>query len=43
MSQNILQKELTEEQKGFLKQALWDLNLSPEEFLDIIKGKSTRK
>ena len=30
---------LTEEQKDILKQALWDLNLSPEEFLAIIEGK----
>jgi len=26
-----------------LKQALWDLNLTPEEFLDIIEGRSGRK
>lgn len=36
-------KELTEEQKDILKQALWDLNLDPEEFLEIIEGKSSRK
>jgi len=36
-------RELTEEQKKILKQALWDMNLTPEEFLDIIEGRSTRK
>jgi hypothetical protein len=36
-------KELTEEQTRILKQCLWDMNLTPEEFLDIIEGKSTRK
>jgi len=36
-------RELTEEQKRILKQCLWDLKLTPEEFLDIIEGKSTRK
>jgi len=34
---------LTEEQKKILKQCLWDLNLTPEEFLDIIEGRSARK
>jgi hypothetical protein len=34
---------LNEEQKSILKQALWDLNLTPEEFLEIIEGRSTRK
>lgn len=34
---------LTEEEKRTLKQALWDMNLSPEEFLEIIEGRSTRK
>jgi hypothetical protein len=34
---------LTEEQKKILKQALWDLNLAPDEFLAIIEGKSDRK
>jgi hypothetical protein len=34
---------LTEEQKSILKQCLWDMNLTPEEFLDIIEGRSTRK
>lgn len=36
-------KILSEEQKSILKQALWDLNLTPEEFLAIIEGKSDRK
>lgn len=34
---------LTEEQKSILKQCLWDMNLTPEEFLDIIEGRSARK
>ncbi len=36
-------RSLTEEQKSILKQCLWDMNLTPEEFLDIIEGRSTRK
>lgn len=36
-------RKLTEEQKNILKQALWDLNLTPEEFLAIIEGRSDRK
>jgi len=36
-------RELTEEQRRILKQCLWDMNLTPEEFLDIIEGRSTRK
>jgi hypothetical protein len=36
-------RELTEEQKSILRQCLWDLKLTPEEFLDIIEGRSTRK
>jgi hypothetical protein len=36
-------RELTEEQRRILKQCLWDLNLTPEEFLDIIEGRSDRK
>lgn len=38
-----MSRELSEEQKSILKQALWDLKLTPEEFLDIIEGRSTRK
>jgi len=34
---------LTDEQRRILRQALWDLNLTPEEFLDIIEGRSARK
>lgn len=36
-------KVLTEEQKSILRQCLWDLKLTPEEYLDIIEGKSDRK
>ncbi len=36
-------RELNEEQKKILKQCLWDLNLTPEEFLEIIEGRSARK
>ena len=36
-------QQLTDEQKGILKQCLWDMNLTPEEFLDIIEGRSRRK
>ena len=36
-------RRLTEEQRGILSQALWDLNLTPEEFLAIIEGRSQRK
>lgn len=36
-------KILSEEQRRILKQALWDLNLTPEEFLAIIEGRSDRK
>jgi len=37
------EQTLTREHKAILKQALWDLNLTPEEFLDIIGGRSDRK
>ena len=36
-------RKLTLEQKKILSQALWDLKLTPEEFLEIIEGKSARK
>jgi len=36
-------RTLTDEQRGILSQALWDLNLTPEEFLAIIEGRSERK
>jgi hypothetical protein len=36
-------RTLTDEQKSILKQCLWDLNLTPEEFLAIIEGGSDRK
>jgi hypothetical protein len=34
---------LTAEEKSILSQALWDLNLTPDEFLDILEGRATRK
>ena len=34
---------LTEEKKSILRQCLWDLNLIPEDFLDIIEGRLERK
>jgi len=37
------QRQLTEKQKRVLSQALWDLNLSPDEFLEIIEGRSKRR
>ena len=40
---NILKHALTNEDKKIISQALWDMNLTPEEFLDIIEGKSERK
>jgi hypothetical protein len=43
MADEIPRKQLTEEQRSILKQALWDLNMGPDEFLDIIEGRSTRK
>lgn len=43
MAKEISQKQLTDEQRSILKQALWDLNMGPEEFLDIIEGRSARK
>ncbi len=33
---------LTKEQESILRQCLWDLNLTPDEFLDIIEGRSDR-
>jgi len=38
-----MNKIVTENEKRILSQALWDLNLTPEEFLEIIEGKSTRE
>ncbi len=40
---NIIKHTLTDENKKIISQALWDMNLTPEEFLDIIEGKSTKK
>lgn len=36
-------RTLTDEQRGIFSQALWDMNLTPEEFLAIIEGRSERK
>ena len=36
-------RHLTEKQKRVLSQALWDLNLSPDDFLEIIEGRSSRR
>ena len=38
-----IQHILTEDERKILSQALWDLNLTPEEFLEIIKGRSNRE
>lgn len=38
-----MERKLTEEQRKILKQALWDMNLTPEEFLGIIEGESERR
>lgn len=38
-----MKKIITENEKRILSQALWDLNLTPEEFLEIIEGKTTRE
>lgn len=40
---NTTKHKLTDENKKIISQALWDMNLSPEEFLDIIEGRSDRK
>lgn len=32
---------LTDEQKNILRKCLWDLTMTPEEFYDIVKGRST--
>jgi len=37
------ERKLTEEQKSILKQCLWDLTLTPEEFLAIIEGRLKKK
>ncbi|MCC7201911.1 MAG: hypothetical protein IT393_04505 [Nitrospirae bacterium] len=34
---------LSKEEKRILSQALWDLKLTPEEFLEIVEGKSSRE
>jgi|SRR5208283_462502 len=36
-------RELTDEQKSILKQCLWDLTLTPEDFLAILEGRLVRK
>ena len=40
---NIKKQNLTEEEKKLISQALWDLNITPEEFLEIIEGRSDKK
>lgn len=35
--------DLNQEQRKIIKQCLWDLNLTPDEFIDIIEGHSNRK
>lgn len=40
---NTTKRKLTDEQRKIVSQALWDMNLTPEEFLDIIEGRSDRK
>lgn len=37
------EKQLTDEQRSILKQCLWDLTLTPEEFLAIIEGRLIKK
>jgi hypothetical protein len=39
---NEAKRRLTDEQRRILSQCLWDMNLSPEEFLAIIEGRSDR-
>jgi len=36
-------RDLTDEQKSILKQCLWDLTLTPEDFLAILEGRIVRK
>lgn len=36
-------RPLTDEQRSILRQCLWDLNLSPEEYLAIIEGRLIKK
>jgi hypothetical protein len=36
-------RELTDEQRSILRQCLWDLTLTPEEFLAILEGRLVRK
>lgn len=40
MAQRRLQKTLADEQKDILKQALWDMNLSPGKYFEKILGES---
>ena len=37
------ERHLDEEKRRIISQALWDLNMSPEEFLGIIEGRIARK
>jgi len=36
-------RELTDEQRSILRQCLWDLNLTPEDFLAILEGRLAKK
>lgn len=36
-------RQLTDEQRSILRQCLWDLNLTPEDFLAIIEGRLVKK
>lgn len=37
------ERELTVEQRSILRQCLWDLNLTPEDFLAILEGRLVKK
>jgi hypothetical protein len=36
-------RELTDEQRSILRQCLWDLTLTPDEFLAILEGRLVKK
>jgi hypothetical protein len=37
------ERHLTDEQRSILRQCLWDLTLTPEEFLAILEGRLVKK
>ncbi len=37
------ERQLTDEQRSILRQCLWDLTLTPEEFLAILEGRLVKK